>query len=285
MSVVKRYRKCADLCQRFLPPFRHIRPMRYVFGWRARALCSRGNGVRSLWAFFFEKALFSFVPFLERIGEIICPLRLGSGRCWGSEETEIMGIADGVCWWYWERSLSLVLVAADEGELLEEDVLSPTSSDPAGSALPASSQGEQELANESEEDIYEHSQPACPTYEELLEVMERATARLDIQWRHEKVGVVRSRLDERFLSGHNLPALLSFPFLPDLHSEIEKAWDKLYSACIHRCQHANYADVKGMREHGYALMPPIEGTVGSYLLAGETSTSKAPAPPSKPLKD
>ncbi len=42
----------------------HTRSMRYVFRRRARALCSRGNGVRSLWAFFlWEKAPLSVVPF------------------------------------------------------------------------------------------------------------------------------------------------------------------------------------------------------------------------------
>ncbi len=83
--------------------------------------------------------------------------------------------------------------AADESELLEEDVLSLTSSDPAGSALLAHGQ---EWADEDEEDISEPSQPVCLAYDELLEVMERATARLDLQWRHEKGGVARSRLDE-----------------------------------------------------------------------------------------
>ncbi len=154
--------------------------------------------------------------------------------------------------------------AADESELLEEDVLSLTSSDPAGSALLAHGQ---EWADEDEEDISEPSQPVCPAYDELLEVMEHATARLDLQWRHEKGGVARSRLDERFLSGHNLPAPVSLPFLPDLHNEIVKAWEKPYSARIHRYMHNNYADIEGMREHGYA------------------STLKAPALPSKALKD
>ncbi|XDV54458.1 hypothetical protein PO909_022742 [Leuciscus waleckii] len=41
---------------------------------------------------------------------------------------------------------------------------------------------------------------------------------------------------------------------------------------------ANYADVEGMREHGYVAMPPID------LAAGEASALKAPALPSKPLK-
>ncbi len=107
--------------------------------------------------------------------------------------------------------------AADEDKLLEEDVLSLTSSDPAGIALLTPGQ---EWANEGEEDISEPSQLVCPAYEELLKVMERATARLDLQWRHEKGGVAHSTLDERFLSGHNLQAPMSLPFLTDLHSEI-----------------------------------------------------------------
>ncbi len=147
--------------------------------------------------------------------------------------------------------------AADESILLEEDVLSLTSSDPAGSALLA--HGQEWADEDEEENISEPSQPVCPAYGELLEVMEHATARLDLPWRHERVGVARSRLDERFLSEHNLPAPVSLPFLPDLHNEIMKAWEKPYSARIHRYKHNNYADIEGMREHGYASMPPIEG--------------------------
>ncbi len=40
-----------------------------------------------------------------------------------------------------------------------------------------------------------------------------------------------------------------------------------------------------MREHGYASMPPIEETLASYLSRGVTSTLKAPALSSKPLKE
>ncbi len=46
-----------------------------------------------------------------------------------------------------------------------------------------------------------------------------ASARLDLQWRHEKVGVARSRLDERSLSGITSQLPWASPFLPDLHSE------------------------------------------------------------------
>ncbi len=71
----------------------------------------------------------------------------------------------------------------------------------------------------------------------------------------------------------------------EIVGEIMKSWDKPYSARIHRYKHANHADIEGMREHGYVSISPIEGTLASYLLAGVTSTLKAPALPSKPLKD
>ncbi|KAL0149104.1 hypothetical protein M9458_055536, partial [Cirrhinus mrigala] len=55
---------------------------------------------------------------------------------------------------------------------------------------------------------------SCPAYEELLEVMDCATAR---------EVAPRGRLDERYLSDHSLPAQVSLPFLPDLHLEIVQA--------------------------------------------------------------
>ncbi len=50
-------------------------------GRRARALCSRGSGVHSLWAFFFGKAPLSFVPFLKgNWGDHLPPQRLDPSR-------------------------------------------------------------------------------------------------------------------------------------------------------------------------------------------------------------
>ncbi|KAL1256571.1 hypothetical protein QQF64_012116, partial [Cirrhinus molitorella] len=66
--------------------------------------------------------------------------------------------------------------AKDESELLEDDVVSLTSSDPGASALLGSTQEEQEMS-EGEEAEAEPSQTSCPAYEELLEVMDRATDR------------------------------------------------------------------------------------------------------------
>ncbi len=131
----------------------------------------------------------------------------------------------------------------------------------------------------------EPDQSSCPAYDELLEVMERATARLDLPWKRAKMVAPRGRLDERYLSGHNRPARVSLPFLPDLHAEVEKEWKKPFSARIHRFQHTSYANVEGMRENGYERMPPVEETLASYLSVGETSSLKAPSLPSKPLQE
>ncbi len=110
MSVEKRFRRCVDPCQRYLT-LDHTRSMRYVFGKSTRRgsgpaaaeavkrlssrrsqmeLALRGEHVRSVLEgmecvlcepFSLGKALLLLVPFLERIGAIICPPRLGSSRC------------------------------------------------------------------------------------------------------------------------------------------------------------------------------------------------------------
>ncbi len=173
----------------------------------------------------------------------------------------------------------------NEGERLDDDdAISLTSSDPAAGALLGYAQEEQEMF-EGDEAEAEPDQSSCPAYDELLEVMERATARLDLPWKRAKMVAPRGRLDERYLSGHNRPARVSLPFLPDLHAEVEREWKKPFSARIHRFQHTSYANVEGMRENGYERMPPVEEMLASYLSVGETSSLKAPSLPSKPLQE
>ncbi len=146
-----------------------------------------------------------------------------------------------------ERGLSLSRSsAANEGELLD-DAISLTSSDPAAGALLGYAQEEQEMS-EGEEAEAEPAQSSCPAYDELLEVMERTTARLDLPWKRAKMLAPRGCLDERYLSGHIPPARVSLPFLPDLHAEVEREWKKPFSARIHKFQHTSYANVEGMRE-------------------------------------
>ncbi len=282
MSVEKRFRRCVDPCQRFLTPDDTHDLCFMCLGEEHARSVLEGMECAHCELFSLGKLRSRMSLFSRELGQSSAPRGSGPAaaeaarrlRSWGSQ----MELADEAV-----RGTNILRPsAADESELLEEDVLSLTSSDPAGSALLAHGQ---EWADEDEEDISEPSQPVCPAYDELLDFMEHATARLDLQWRHEKGGVARSRLDERFLSGHNLPAPVSLPFLPDLHNEIVKAWEKPYSARIHRYKHNNYADIEGMREHGYASMPPIEETLASYLSRSVPSTLKAPALPSKALKD
>ncbi|KAL0194767.1 hypothetical protein M9458_008339, partial [Cirrhinus mrigala] len=169
----------------------------------------------------------------------------------------------------------------DEDELLaDDDVISLTSSDPAASAL---LQEEQEML-EGEEAEAEPSLISCPAYEELLEVMDRATARLDLPWKRAREVAPRGRLDERYLSDHSLPAQVSLPFLPDLHTEIEKVSKRPHSSHIHNFPHSNYANIEGMRKHGYQSLPPVEETLASYLSLGKAASLKTPSLPSIPLQ-
>ncbi len=150
-----------------------------------------------------------------------------------------------------EREVSFSHASAEnEGELLDyDDAISLVSSDPAASALLCYAQEEQEMF-EGEEVETEPSQSSCPAYEELFEVMEGATARLDLPWKRTKMVAPWRRLAKRYLTGHNPPAQVSLPFLPDLHTEVEKEWKKLFSSRIHRFQHTSYANIEGMREMG-----------------------------------
>ncbi len=139
--------------------------------------------------------------------------------------------------------------------------------------------------SEGEEAETELSQTSCPAYEELLEVMERATARLHLPWERTKMAAPPGRLDERYLSGHKPPAQVSLPFLPDLHTEVEREWKKPFSSRIHRFQHTSYANIARMRESGYERMPPVEETLASYLSMGDTASLKVPSLPFKSLQD
>ncbi len=149
-----------------------------------------------------------------------------------------------------ERELSLSHESArNEGEPLDhDDAISLTSSDPAASALLGYAQEEQEMGEEVETEL---SQISCPAYKELLEVMERATVRLDLPWERTKMAAPRGHLDERYLSGHKRPVRVSLPFLPDLHTAVEKEWKKPFSSRIHRFQHTSYANIEKMLESGY----------------------------------
>ncbi len=68
--------------------------------------------------------------------------------------------------------------------------------------------------SEGEEVETEPSHSFCPAYDELLEVMERATARLDLPWKRAKLVAPRSRFDERRCSmSVSMSSALIFPSL------------------------------------------------------------------------
>ncbi len=92
-----------------------------------------------------------------------------------------------------ERGLSFSRSsAANEGERMDDDdAISLTSSDPAASALLGYAQEQQEMS-EGDEAEAELSQSSCPAYDELLEVMERPTARLDLPWKQAKTAALQS---------------------------------------------------------------------------------------------
>ncbi len=190
-------------------------------------------------------------------------------KSWGSQ----VDLADEL-----ERELSLSHESAkNEGEPLDyDDLISLKSSDPAASALLGYAQEEQEMS-ESEEVETELSQTSSPACKELLDVMEHATARLDLPWERTKMAAPRGRLDERYLSGHKTPAQVNLLFLPDLHTEVEKEWKKI------RFPLAPTNSSK-FRENGYERMPPVEENLASYLSMGETASLKVPSLPSKPLQ-
>ncbi len=118
MSVEKRFRRCVDPCQRCLTlDHTHDLCVMCLGEEHARSVLEGMECVHCEHFFCGKKLRSRLSLFLERIGAIICPPRLGSSRCWGSGETEFAAIGG---WREWTAG---------------EDVLSVTSSDPSGSAL------------------------------------------------------------------------------------------------------------------------------------------------------
>ncbi|KAI2650039.1 Transposon Ty3-G Gag-Pol polyprotein [Labeo rohita] len=154
-----------------------------------------------------------------------------------------------------------------------------TSSQGAGSSLLLSSSGEGDLESVCE------PLPQSPQYEELLEVVTRAVAKLNISWpAEEELTPQRSKLDERFLRSKNPPPRRSLPFFPDLHDEISRSWARPFSARLFVPASDYYGNVVGLDERAYKAMPRVEQTLASYLSPGEASSLKAPTLPSKPLR-
>ncbi len=127
--------------------------------------------------------------------------------------------------------------------------------------------------------------PVSPQYEELLEVMTRAVAKLNISWLAEEHAELQtSKLDECFLRAKRSPPTRSLLFFPDLHIEVSRSWASPFSARLFVPSSDYYDNVGGLKQHGYRAMPRVEQTLVSYLSPVAASSLKAPSLPSKPLR-
>jgi len=127
-------------------------------------------------------------------------------------------------------------------------------------------------------------QPSCPVYAELVDIMGRATDRLQLQWRRVWEEPAHGILDGWFLPTHKPPARMSLPFLSDLHAGIERVWKNPFSSRLYLHQRASFAAVEGAVEHGYVSMLPVDETLANYLVSGWSSSLRALTLSSKLLK-
>ncbi len=136
-----------------------------------------------------------------------------------------------------------------------------TSPRAAASALLMSSSEEVDTGN-----VEHFAPPLSPQYEELVEVIICAAAKLSLDWPAERpVEPQRGKLDERFLRFQTAPPHRSLPFFPDLHTEVSRSWGKPFSARLFVPLSDYYGNVAGMSERGYRAMPRVEQTLASYL--------------------
>ncbi|KAL0149156.1 hypothetical protein M9458_055588, partial [Cirrhinus mrigala] len=134
------------------------------------------------------------------------------------------------------------------------------------------------------ESTAEEASPQSVQYEEFLEVVTHAVAKLNIDWpAEEKAAPQKSKLDERFLRSKPSSPRRSLPFFPDLHAEIARSWERPYLARLFVPASDYYGNVAGLDERAYKAMPRVEQTLASYLSPGAASSLKAPTLPSKPL--
>ncbi|KAL0201377.1 hypothetical protein M9458_004564, partial [Cirrhinus mrigala] len=148
-------------------------------------------------------------------------------------------------------------------------------SSPRGTGLTLRISSSEEIDVESADEV-----PHSPQYGELLEVVTRAVAKLNIDWPADKqTEPQRSKLDERFLRTRSAPSHRSLPF----HTEVSRSWGRPFSARLFIPASDYYGNVAGMTESGYKAMPRVEQMLASYLSPDTALSLKAPTLPSKQL--
>ncbi len=167
-STSKAFKKCVDLCPRYLTPDDTHDCCVFVWAKSTHAMSLRGQSACTV---SYKKAPFSSVPLFEERGTAVCFPRFGTAaearrrlKSRGSQ----LDMADEL-----EKDRPFSRASAEnESELLDcDDVIFLTSSDSAVSALLGYAQEEQEMF-EGEEVETEPSQSSCTAYDEFLEVMD-----------------------------------------------------------------------------------------------------------------
>ncbi|MGL5643640.1 MAG: hypothetical protein ACRCW3_02595, partial [Metamycoplasmataceae bacterium] len=123
-------------------------------------------------------------------------------------------------------------------------------------------------------------------YSELMDMLTRATEKLAIDWPDEPRESQASKLDERFLSGaSSRQPRRKLPFFSDLHNEIAKSWKQPFSSRLTNAAAADFTNLVGSVEHGYAAIPAVEDTLASHLAPTSAASWKSrPVLPSKPCR-
>lgn len=114
--------------------------------------------------------------------------------------------------------------------------------------------------------------PHTPAYEELMEVITHAVAKLNIEW--------PARRKKFSLLVHNK----GLPFYHDVHTEVWKSWNKHFSYRVYFPATSNYDNILGGKTSGCDAMPKVEETLASNLLLETVSSLKAPTLPTKPVR-
>ncbi len=124
-----------------------------------------------------------------------------------------------------------------------------------------------------------------PQYEELVEVITRAVAKLNLDWPAKRFIEPQSgKLDECFLRFKMSPSHRSLPFFPDLHTEVSRPWGNPFLDCLFIPSSDYYGNVGGTNKRSYRAMPRVEQTLASYLSPDLALSLKAPTLPTKPLR-
>ncbi len=103
-----------------------------------------------------------------------------------------------------------------------------------------------------------------PAYPELVDVLARATEKLSLDWPDEPRESQSSKLDEHFLSGSGsrpMKTKLSF----SLTWITRWSWKQPFSSHLTNAAAADFTNLIGSVEQGYAAVPAVEDTLAAHL--------------------